>query len=155
MKLYTQLNFGGLCEEAFRCRITDDVPPERFQKMRHVYLRVARLALGAAALMLAVGSCSPSTSGPSFTGGPGGGGTPNSISVRDNYFTPATISVKAGSTVTWTWAGRNDHSVTFSDGTTSTTQSSGVYSRTFPTAGTYNYHCAVHGASMSASVTVQ
>ncbi len=117
--------------------------------------RGLRLAVAAAALAIVTGSCSPSTSGPGdFTGG-GAGGTPNSVSVRDNYFTPSTITVKAGSAVTWTWAGKNDHSVTFNDGTTSTTQSTGVYTRTFSTAGTYSYHCAVHGTSMSASVTVQ
>ena len=60
-----------------------------------------------------------------------------------------------GAKVTWTWTGAALHSVTFDDGATSTTQATGSYSRTFDTAGTYGYHCKVHGTSMSGTVTVQ
>jgi plastocyanin len=45
--------------------------------------------------------------------------------------------------------------VTFDDGLSSPTQDQGSYSRTFSAAGTYNYHCAVHGAAMAGSITVQ
>jgi plastocyanin len=36
----------------------------------------------------------------------------------------------------------------------STLGNGGVYMHTFATAGTYNYHCTVHGLAMSGSVTV-
>ena len=47
------------------------------------------------------------------------------------------------------------HSVTFDDGVTSPTQDQGTFSRIFNAAGTYNYHCSIHGAAMSGTITVQ
>ena len=111
-------------------------------------------------------------------GGGGGGNTtapPNNgvntappadgISVSNNMFTPDTKTVAVGTAIKWAWNsctgdGYNgqtcvSHSVTFDDGTTSPTQDQGTYSRTFNAAGTYNYHCSVHGTAMSGSITVQ
>ena len=87
------------------------------------------------------------------------------ISVINNSFSPATKSVAVGATVQWAWNSCTgdsysgltctSHSVTFDDGTGSPTQDQGTYSKTFNAAGTYNYHCLVHGAAMSGSITVQ
>ncbi len=90
-------------------------------------------------------------------GNTGGGSTSSSISVIDNAFNPSATTVAVGTTVTWTWSGSASHDVTWDDGSNlhSATQSSGTYSRTFSAAGTYKYHCSVHGAAMSGSVTVQ
>jgi plastocyanin len=65
--------------------------------------------------------------------------------------------VPVGATVTWTWTGANPHDVLFTDGTTnkSVVQRTGTYTRQFPGAGTYDYHCSVHGLGMSGRVTVQ
>jgi len=67
--------------------------------------------------------------------------------------------------VTWTWntCGSDGygitcvmHDVLFDDGATSGAQNSGTFARTFATAGTFNYHCSIHGAAvMSGVVTVQ
>jgi plastocyanin len=77
----------------------------------------------------------------------------------------ATKTVAVGTTVQWAWNSCTgdaysgqicvSHSVTFDDGTTSATQSQGTYNRMFGTAGTYPYHCSVHGTAMSGSITVQ
>ncbi|HXN76742.1 MAG TPA: plastocyanin/azurin family copper-binding protein [Gemmatimonadaceae bacterium] len=111
-------------------------------------------------------------------GGGGGGNTtapPNNgvntappadgISVSNNMFTPDTKTVAVGTVIKWAWNSCTgdayngqtcvSHSVTFDDGTTSPTQDQGTYSRTFNAAGTYNYHCSVHGTAMSGSITVQ
>ncbi len=86
-----------------------------------------------------------------------GGSTSSSISVVDNSFDPAATTVAAGTTVTWTWNGSAQHNVTFDDGSglKSATQNSGTYSRTFASAGTYSYHCTIHGAGMSGTITVK
>jgi len=76
--------------------------------------------------------------------------------------------VTPGTTVTWEWKACTDdgyggyggcvsHNVTFDDGSNiaSSTQSTGTFSRTFNTAGTYKYHCVVHGTGMSGQVTVK
>ncbi len=85
--------------------------------------------------------------------------------MSNNTFSPASKTVMVGSTVQWAWSTcTNDyygsqtcvsHSVTFDDGVTSATQDKGTFTRTFNAAGTYNYHCSVHGAAMSGTITVE
>ena len=75
-----------------------------------------------------------------------------------NSFSPATVTIQAGQSVTWSWVSGLHGVVSdsapraFAD---SPTQASGQYSATFATAGSYPYHCAVHGAMMSGTVVVQ
>lgn len=84
------------------------------------------------------------------------------VTVGNNFFQPANLTVDDGSTVTWTWVntGAISHSVE-SVGNPSFTSSavlSGAgqtYSFTFNTPGTYNYQCEVHGAAMSGTIVVQ
>jgi plastocyanin len=80
----------------------------------------------------------------------------NSVTVGNNFFSPADIGVATGTAVTWQWASdATQHNVTFDDGAHSETQSLGSYSRTFTAAGTYPYHCTIHGAAvMHGTVTV-
>ena len=117
-----------------------------------------------AALITACGG-GDSTTAPSTTGGtpstPQTPSTPsspvatNSVTVDNNFFTPANIQVSPGTTVTWSWVGGVTHNVTFTDGgTNSGDRSSGSFSRTFSTAGTFNYSCTLHGG-MNGSVTVK
>lgn len=105
---------------------------------------------------------SPGTPTPTPT--PGGSLT---ISVQNNDFTPGGLTINAGQTVVWNWNscssdpygyGGNtcvSHGIQFDDGTKSSIQSQGTFSRTFNTKGTYTYHCQVHGTAMSGSITVQ
>jgi plastocyanin len=88
------------------------------------------------------------TSAAVVTVGPGGG----------NSFSPATVTIHATESVTWNWV-TGLHSVVsdsapkaFPD---SPTQSAGQYTVTFMTAGTYPYHCGVHGTMMTGTVVVQ
>ncbi|HYC49541.1 MAG TPA: plastocyanin/azurin family copper-binding protein [Gemmatimonadaceae bacterium] len=80
----------------------------------------------------------------------------NEVSVQDNAYNPQSMTVAAGTTVTWVWSnGYSAHSVTFADGVNSASAKlSGSHQRTFSTAGTYNYSCSVHGSAMSGSVVV-
>jgi len=95
-------------------------------------------------------------------------GIPNAVVVTKNAFTPSTLTTTVGSTVTWTWntcSGADpygnggtciSHNVTFDQGSgNSPTLSSGSFNRTFNTAGTYSYHCSIHGSAMSGQVIVQ
>ncbi len=80
-------------------------------------------------------------------------------------FTPGTKTVAVGTAVKWAWNSCSgdsyngqtcvSHSVTFDDGIASATQDQGTYTRTFDVAGTYNYHCSIHGTAMSGTITVQ
>jgi len=73
-----------------------------------------------------------------------------------NQFDPSTVIIAPGGTVTWNFAAL--HNVTFS-GTGApaniTDKATGSDARTFPTAGTFNYICTIHGQSMSGVVRVQ
>ena len=100
--------------------------------------------LGLVTLLGACGGGADSTTGPMDAQG-------NSVTVGNNFFSPADLSVATGTTVTWTWAaGAVEHNVTFDDGQHSATQSSGSFPRTFSAAGTYPYHCTIHGAAVDA-----
>ena len=81
--------------------------------------------------------------------------TSNAVTVADNHFTPNATTVAAGTTVTWTWSGANQHNVTFDDGAKSATQSAGTFQRAFSAAGSYSYHCTIHGTAMSGVITVR
>lgn len=78
------------------------------------------------------------------------------VRIVDSAFQPAVITITAGTTVRWTNIGAVTHTVT-SD--TSLWDSGdlvtgGVFSRTFTTPGTYDYHCIYHPVSMKGKVVV-
>jgi plastocyanin len=75
-----------------------------------------------------------------------------------NQFSPSTVTIQAGQSVTWNWVS-GFHSVV-SDSTPqawadSPAQASGQFTVMFPTAGSYPYHCGIHGAMMTGTVIVQ
>jgi plastocyanin len=119
-------------------------------------------------VVLALLSCSggsDSPAGPSDPPddpGPGPGTPPANaaVSVQDDFFSPASVTVRRSSgtsTVTWQWYGSNAHSVIFDvGGPGSPVQSNGRFDREFTTAGSFTYFCSVHGREvMSGTITVQ
>ena len=92
--------------------------------------------------------------------GDGGSGPPpeGDIVVENNDFDPSSLEVAQGASVVWAWSsGGVTHNVTFDDGEQSGNRSDGTYTRTFATAGSYPYHCTIHGSAtsgMRGSVTV-
>jgi plastocyanin len=85
-----------------------------------------------------------------------------SVSVRDNRFSPRSITVHSGAKVVWRWRGFADHNVRFrkvpsgASKRGSPTQSSGRFARTFKQRGTYRYVCTIHQAlGMRGSVRVE
>jgi plastocyanin len=121
--------------------------------------RHGRLSL--AALLTALAACS-SGSTTNNTGNhtpvhypPDPGGTPAqsvNVDVSDDYFSPSSVVVAVGGTVTWHWVGGNGHSVTPQGSPTFNPQANVSYPPkdlvvTFPTAGTYHYYCTVHGVT--------
>jgi plastocyanin len=76
------------------------------------------------------------------------------VDVKDNLFDQSSVVVHVNGTVKWTWVGANQHSVTFGSGTpTSPIQSTGTYSLSFATTGSFDYHCKVH-SGMTGKVDV-
>ena len=79
------------------------------------------------------------------------------VSVMDNFYSPADVTISVGGTVTWTWAGAVAHTVTSNTGVfdSSPPRTTGTFAFTFANAGTFPYHCLVHGFAMSGTVTVR
>jgi plastocyanin len=123
-------------------------------------------------LAIAVSACSGSTSTPAATaspapavtpvasadttasGAPAGGSAPATI--VDFGFQPSTVTVRAGTTVTWTNTGGAPHTATADDGSfdSGTLSTGSTFSQPFTKPGTYAYHCRIH-SSMTGTVVVQ
>lgn len=80
----------------------------------------------------------------------------NEVIIKNMAFSPATLTVSTGTTIKWTNKDGVAHTVTsdvagqFDSGSINT---DGVYSHTFSTVGTFNYHCTPH-PSMKAKIIV-
>jgi plastocyanin len=94
----------------------------------------------------------PAMSGsPSATDGPApqapaAPASPNEVNIDGFAFAPATLTVKAGTTVTWTNKDEDPHTVVDNGGAfrSQALGSGGTYSFTFPAAGTFEYICSIH-----------
>ena len=81
-------------------------------------------------------------------------GTGQQVGIANFAFTPAALTVTAGSTVTWTNGDTATHTVTFDNGPDCGSLATGNSTTvTFSTPGTYAYHCKIH-ASMKGTITV-
>lgn len=83
--------------------------------------------------------------------------TANTVSIVNMSFSPSSLTVTAGTTVTWVNNDSVTHTVTETDNQTGPKSGNLApgqsYTFTFSSAGTYQYHCSIH-TSMTGSVTV-
>jgi plastocyanin len=88
------------------------------------------------------------TTGPDFK--------PVAVDIKGFAFSPATVNVAIGTTVTWTNEDSTTHTVTSSTGAfESGNMSNGAtFSHTFTAAGDFEYHCSIH-TSMVGHVIVK
>jgi plastocyanin len=79
------------------------------------------------------------------------------VDIKNFAFSPADITVKVGTTVTWTNSDSTTHTVTETDGqdgpNSGNLEPGKTYTFTYNTAGTFKYHCAIH-PEMLGTVTV-
>jgi LPXTG-motif cell wall-anchored protein len=82
------------------------------------------------------------------------------VSAIDDAFSPRTLTVDPGETVTWSNDGENLHTVTSDDGVfdSGPMDAGAAFSFTFEQPGTYPYYCQVHGSAggvgMSGTIVV-
>jgi plastocyanin len=116
--------------------------------------------------LLAALSCSSSPATTPKTGtqtSPPPGGTtgpdykPGTVTIKDFAYSPDTITVAIGTTVTWTNEDSVNHTVTSQTGLfDSGPLSNGkTFSFTFNTAGDYEYHCTIHPSMVGHVIVVQ
>ena len=79
--------------------------------------------------------------------------TTASVTILDRSFSPASVTVAPGGTVSWTNQSDRDHTVTGAGFDSGVLGGGGRFSHTFPSAGTFSYVCEIH-SEMRASVTV-
>jgi plastocyanin len=125
----------------------------------------SRVISGAACIVLLVLACvcagcySTPAQTPSAPALPAPAAGTNAITIKNFAFSPATLTVKTGTTVTWTNDDSSPHRVVSDDGApvafTSPSLATGAsYPFTFSQAGTYAYHCSIH-PSMKGTIVVQ
>jgi plastocyanin len=109
------------------------------------------------------GNDAQNTEQPAEQGSAGGGGADAGsgggakVSMEGIKFNPASVTVKAGDTVTWTNNDSVGHDVTgdnFKSGDSGGLQNGDTFAQTFDKKGTFDYVCTVH-PGMEGSVTVK
>ena len=113
-----------------------------------------------AMLILVLAACSSATESSDAGGGgdDGGGDTGETVSMANTTFTPSTLTIAAGTTVTFT--DTSGHTVT--EGTDGTAVDDPIVDEeggsdvpvTFDEPGTYNITCKIH-SSMNMTITVE
>jgi plastocyanin len=100
-------------------------------------------------------ACSKSGGGYGSSNNGGGNNTGNSVSIKNFAFSISSLSVKSGTTVTWTNNDATTHTVTADDGSfdSGNIAPGATFTHTFSTAGTIAYHCSIH-TTMKAKVVV-
>lgn len=80
-----------------------------------------------------------------------------SVEAMGYKFSPASLTISVGDTVTWTNHDTAPHNIVVTDGpekfTSPTLQTGQTFSHTFTQAGTYSYYCSIH-PDMKATITV-
>jgi plastocyanin len=106
--------------------------------------RIARATVAASAVVALVLALAPSVLA-----------ADHAVDIAGFAFSPTSITVSVGDTVTWSNADAQSHTATADDGSfdTGTITSSTPKSVTFSAAGTFAYHCKIHPA-MTATVIV-
>ena len=114
--------------------------------MKRVLFGLA-LACGFALVPACSSEDTGSSSGSSGTTPPAAAAT---VTVKSNEFSPATVTVKVGESVQWTWAGGSHNVVSGTNCagdnnfTSGNPQTGGTFEKKFEAAGTFDYFCTPH-----------
>jgi plastocyanin len=94
---------------------------------------------GMPAMPSAPGGTAPATGSPAAVAG-------DAVTIDNFAFAPATLTIKAGSTVTWTNRDEEPHTVASNDGSFHSPGmgTGATYSHTFTTPGKFDYVCSIH-----------
>jgi plastocyanin len=67
------------------------------------------------------------------------------VAIKDNFFSPSTVTIHKGDKVKWTNQGAVTHTTTSDTGLWNKTLNAGAtFTRTFNQLGTFKYHCNIH-----------
>ena len=126
----------------FRCLILKN---RVMQKVNHLRIRLVAIILVLSFFSGITDSCKKISDGP----------VTNEVIIEGMAFSPATITVTHGTTITWKNNDSADHTVSSNIGLfdSGTINPAGTYSRVFTMTGTFPYRCTIH-PSMTGTVIV-
>jgi plastocyanin len=104
-------------------------------------------------IMIVNGSCSKSSNTTTSNSS-----TPATVTIANMAFSPLSLSVKVGTTVTWKNNDGFAHTVTSNDGTSFNSGNlagGSSFSYTTKTVGTFGYHCNIHPGMMGTLIVTQ
>lgn len=120
------------------------------------------LVIGVLVVIIAVGAfiflnktnmtTAPSTTTPA-PGSTSNAVEPNNIIISNFSFSPETLNVKVGTTVTWTNNDSVTHNIKSSSFNSPNLSTGDTFKFTFNTPGTFNYNCGIH-PSMTGTIIV-
>jgi plastocyanin len=124
--------------------------PWSVDHVRFVRRLATAMATALVLVLLGLPMAVPSLIGPSAVRG-----ATHAIEIGDGSFSPASLTVTVGDTVTWTNADDSPHTVTASGGAfdSGNLDAGGTFSHTFDEAGSFTYVCLYHD-EMVATITV-
>ncbi len=134
-------------------------------------LRAGSILCGVLIFALMLSACAPSAAqqpaaqpaAPTTAAAAGGqsGAQAMTVNLKNTAFDPKTLSVSAGTTVTWTNQDSLTHTVTADDGSFDSKDltKGATFTFTFSKPGTYAYYCVYHGGKggtgMAGTITVK
>jgi plastocyanin len=80
------------------------------------------------------------------------------VAVKDDFFSPRSLTVSKGAKVRWVWKGKGRHNVAVGQGPVifrARTRRSGHFDHTFKKRGTYRIVCTIHAPDMQMTVRVK
>jgi plastocyanin len=86
------------------------------------------------------------------------GASTKTVSVKDDFFSPKTLTISKGTKVTWVWKGKERHNVAVANGPSTFragTRKKGKFSHTFSKRGKYFIVCTIHAPDMHMTVKVK
>jgi plastocyanin len=109
---------------------------------------VRRLALTLAVLAVGGGMAAVPSSG---------AGT-KTVLVKDDFFSPAKLTISKGTEVKWVWKGKRRHNIAVANGPSNFrfgTRKKGSKTHTFKKRGTYSIVCTIHAPDMHMTIKVK
>ena len=130
---------------------------KRAESSAQGYVRTARLLSGLVTVLAVLGvvaacgsgssgGATPSPSPATVSTGSGAAGGGSTVEIKNFMFTPTTLTVPAGMTVTWKFDDSTQHTVAANDNsfTSSALANGQTFTHAFSAAGTVAYHCSIH-----------
>jgi plastocyanin len=80
------------------------------------------------------------------------------VSVKDDFFSPKTLTISKGTKVKWVWKGTERHNVAVANGPSTFragTRKKGTFTHTFSKKGKYFIVCTIHAPDMHMTVKVK